>query len=303
VVFMGTPAFAVPPLDALIEAGHGIACVYSQPPRPAGRGKRPRPSPVHARAHAHDLPVRTPASLKDAEAQADFAALDADVAVVAAYGLILPPAVLAAPRFGCVNIHASLLPRWRGAAPIAHAILAGDGETGITIMRMDEGLDTGPILMQRAIPIGDDDAGALEARLARLGAGMITDALEGLARSTLHATPQPEDGVTYAPKLRAGDEALDWRQPARALARRVRALSPRPGAHFSLGAERWKVLAAEVLDDNAGAQSGTVLDDRLAVACGEGALRPLTVQRAGRRAMETAAALRGRPVRAGTVLG
>jgi methionyl-tRNA formyltransferase len=300
VVFMGTPDFALPAFAALIAAGHEIACAYTRAPRPAGRGRRLRPSAVHARAEAAGIPVRTPATLKEAGAQHAFAALAADVAVVAAYGLILPRAVLAAPRLGCINIHASLLPRWRGAAPIPRAILAGDTETGITIMRMDEGLDTGPILLQRSVSIGDDDAGALHDRLAALGAELVVEALARLAAGTLAATPQAND-ATYAARLTAEDEALDWTLPAPELARRVRALSPRPGARFTLGGEPWKVLAARATDD--GGVPGTVLDRCLTVACGEGALRLVRVQRPGRTAMAAEDALRGRPVPAGTVLG
>jgi len=298
---MGTPDFAAAALDALVDAGHDIVCVYSQPPRPAGRGKQSRPGPVHGRANDLGLAVRTPVSLKDEAAQAEFAALDADVAVVAAYGLILPAPVLAAPRLGCLNIHASLLPRWRGAAPIQRAIMAGDRETGITIMRMDEGLDTGPMLLKRAIAIGEDDAGALHDRLAALGAELIVDALNQLAAGTANETTQPSDGATYAKKLTRDDEAIDWSRPASEIARQVRALSPRPGAHFGLGDERWKVLAAVAVDDD-NAAPGTVFDDTLTVACGIGALKITRVQRPGRKPMSSADALHGRPIPSGTAL-
>ncbi len=301
VVFMGTPEFAVAAFEALCGAGHDMACVDTQPPRPAGRGGQPRPSPVQRAAEKRGVAARAPASLRSADEQAAFKALGADVAVVAAYGLILPKAVLDAPRLGCVNIHASLLPRWRGAAPIQRAIMAGDAVTGITLMRMDEGLDTGPILMRRELTIGDNDAGALHDRLSELGAAMIVDGLDALAAGRLDETPQPEAGATYAEKLTRADEAIDWTRPAVDVARQVRALAPRPGAHFTLGGETWKVLAAE--ESDGAAEPGTVLDDQLTVACGNGALRPLTVQRPGRKAMAAAEALRGHPIPPGTVLG
>ena len=301
IVFMGTPDFAAAALDALVAAGHQVVCVYTQPPRPAGRGKQPRPGAVQRRAEQLGLEVRTPTSLKDQAAQAEFAALNADVAVVAAYGQILPDPILRAPRHGCLNIHASLLPRWRGAAPIQRAIMAGDAETGITIMRMDEGLDTGPMLLTQALPIGDDDAGALHDRLAALGAAMIVEALDGLAAGTLKETPQPAHGATYAKKLSRDDEAIDWSRPAVEIARQIRALSPRPGANFSLDGERWKVLAAAPVAQDSGAP-GMVLDDTLNVACGAGALKILRIQRPGRKPMAVTDALRGRPVVPGTKL-
>ena len=244
--FMGTPDFAVPCLDALVAAGHGIAAVYTQPPRQAGRGRKPRPSPVQMAAERHGFEVRTPLSLKDAGEQAAFAALNLDAAVVVAYGLMLPKPVLAAPRLGCLNIHASLLPRWRGAAPIQRAIMAGDPETGVTIMQMDEGLDTGPMLLRESIAIAaDETAGTLHDRLAELGARLIVDALEGLAAGRLRATPQPADGAVYAAKLTRADEVIDWRRSADEIARQVRALSPAPGAWFAAKGERIKVLAAQ----------------------------------------------------------
>ena len=301
IVLMGTPDFAAAALDALVKAGHDIVCVYTQPPRPAGRGKKPRPGPVQRRAEDLGLTVRTPASLRDETAQADFSALGADVAVVAAYGLILPGPILDAPRYGCLNIHASLLPRWRGAAPIQRAIMAGDEETGITIMRMDEGLDTGPMLLKRAIPIADDDAGALHDRLAELGADLIVEALANLADGTLGETAQPTDGATYAKKLTRDDEAIDWSRPAGEIAQQVRALSPRPGAYFTIGDERWKVFAVEVADDGKAAP-GSVVDENLTVACGDGALRLTRVQRPGRKPMATADTLRGHPIAPGTQL-
>ncbi len=301
VVFMGTPDFAVAAFEALCEAGHDMACVYTQPPRPAGRGGQPRPSPMQRAAEARGVVARAPASLKGTDEQEAFAALGADVAVVAAYGLILPKAVLDAPRLGCVNIHASLLPRWRGAAPIQRAIMAGDAVTGITLMRMDEGLDTGPILMRRELTIGDNDAGALHDRLSELGAAMIAEGLDALAAGRLDAAPQPEAGARYAKKLTRADEVIDWTRPAAEVARQVRALAPRPGAHFTLGGETWKVLAAE--ESDGAAEPGTVLDDQLTVACGNGALRLVTVQRPGRKAMAAAEVLRGHPIPPGTVLG
>jgi methionyl-tRNA formyltransferase len=304
VAFMGTPDFAVPTLDALARAGHTIAAVYSQPPRPAGRGQKARPSPVQACAERHGWPVLTPKTLKTAEAQSAFAALDLDVAVVVAYGLILPAAVLAAPRLGCVNVHASLLPRWRGAAPIQRAILAGDAETGVTIMQMDAGLDTGPMLLRQAMSIDRLNAQELHDNLAALGASLIGDALRGLAGGTLSATPQPPEGVTYAEKIDKAEGRLDWRESAAVLERRVRAFTPRPGAFFELpadrGSERIKVLAADVRAESG--LPGTLLDDKATIACGEGALRLVAVQRAGKAPMEVEAFLRGFTLPAGSVL-
>ena len=296
-IFMGSPDFAVPSLEALLAAGHQVVGVYSQPPRPAGRGQHERPSPVHARALAAGLPVHTPASLKSAEAQEQFARLAPDLAVVAAYGLILPKPVLAAPRYGCINIHASLLPRWRGAAPIQRAILAGDTETGVTIMQMEAGLDTGPMLMRQRLPIGPTtDAQALHDELAALGARLVVQALDRLPALT--PEPQPADGVTYAAKLGKDEGQLDWTCPAEELDRRVRAFTPWPGAWFSHAGERIKVLAA-TLAAGEGAP-GVVLDDRLTIACGRGALRLLTVQRAGRAPLDAGSFLRGYPLPAGT---
>ncbi len=297
--FLGTPDFARVSLEALAAAEHEIAAVYCQPPRPAGRGKKLRPSPVQAFAEARGWEVRTPKRLKDPEAQADFAALELDVAVVAAYGLILPRAILEAPRLGCLNIHASLLPRWRGAAPIQRAIEAGDAETGITIMQMDAGLDTGPILLQEAVAIGPaDSAGRLHDRLAELGARLIVAALERL--DALTPRPQPADGVTYARKLERGEARLDWSAPADVLARRVRAFAPWPGASFAHDGAEVKVLAAEVAEVEGA--PGTVLDAGPTVACGAGALRLLRLQRAGRQPMDGPAFLRGYPLPPGTVL-
>ncbi|MBP0463692.1 methionyl-tRNA formyltransferase [Roseomonas sp. PWR1] len=297
--FMGSPDFAVPALRALHEAGHEIAAVYCQPPRPAGRGQRETPCPVHRAALELGLPVRTPARLKrDAAEHESFAALNLDAAVVAAYGLILPRAMLDAPRRGCLNIHASLLPRWRGAAPIHAAILAGDAQTGITIMRMEEGLDTGPMLLEQAIPIGPDaTVQALHDALAAMGARLILRALE----EDPPAIPQPEDGATYAPKLTKQDGRLDWAQAAAALERRVRALNPWPGTFFEHGGEQVRVLAARV-EAGTGAP-GTLLDDAALVACGAGALRLLRLQRPGRAALDATEFLRGFALPRGAVLG
>jgi methionyl-tRNA formyltransferase len=258
---------------------------------------------VQALAERHAIPVRCPASLRDAAAQEEFAALGADAAVVAAYGLILPPPVLAAPRLGCLNVHASLLPRWRGAAPVQRAILEGDTETGVTIMQMEAGLDTGPILMQEAVPIGPDTTGGgLTETLAALGARLILTALDAAAAGTLHPRPQPEHGVTYARKVGRDEARLDWRQPAARLERAVRAFDPWPGAYFLAGDERIRVLAAAVEAGRSAAVPGTVLDERLAIACGEGALRPLRLQRPGRRALDATAFLRGYAIPPGTIL-
>lgn len=299
--FMGTPDFAVPALAALVTRGHEVAVVYTQPPRRAGRGQRVLLSPVGRFAESDAIPVRTPRTLRDEAEQAYFASLSLDAAVVAAYGLILPKAILVAPRLGCLNIHASLLPRWRGAAPIQRAILAGDAESGVTIMHMDEGLDTGSMLLreQRAI-LPTMDAGALHDALAVLGAQLIVEALDGVAEGRLTATPQPDSGVTYANKIDKGEARLDWTKTAEHLARVVRAFGPSPGAWFELAGERIRVLQAEVVAKRPEATPGTALDDRLTIACGDGALRLHMVQRAGGKAMDAGAFLRGRPVPAGT---
>jgi methionyl-tRNA formyltransferase len=302
-VFMGTPEFAATILAGLIAAGYPVRAVYTQPPRPAGRGHRLQSSPVQLLAEQHGLPVRCPTSLRDPATQAEFATLGADAAVVAAYGLILPPAILAAPRLGCVNVHASLLPRGRGAAPIQRAILAGDRETGITIMQMDEGLDTGSILLQQAVPIlPDTTAGELTERLAGLGGRLMVEAIDGVAAGTLAPRPQPSDGVTYAAKLQRDEARLDWRQPVDRLERQVRAFDPWPGAWFEGGGERIRVLRAAAEPALLNVPPGTVLDDRLAVACGAGVLRPLGLQRPGRGPLDAAAFLRGFPIPAGTQL-
>ncbi len=300
--FMGTPAFAVPALAALIEAGHDVACVYTQPPRPAGRGKQERPGPVHDYAARAGIEVRHPASLRGAAAQAAFAALELDVAVVAAYGLILPRPVIDAPRHGCINIHASLLPRWRGAAPIQRAILAGDAETGVTIMRVEEALDSGPMLLREAVPIGRrTTAGMLHDTLAGLGARLVVEALARMRSGTLRETPQPADGVTYAAKIDKAETRIDWQHSAGEIERAIRAFAPLPGAWFELDRERIRVLAADIV--SATGPPGTTLDDRLTVACGAGAVRLLAVQRAGKAALDAATFLRGCAVPAGTKLG
>ncbi len=301
--FFGTPDFAVPVLAGLLEAGHGVVCVYSQPPRPAGRGHQARPAPIHRFAEARGLAVRTPTTLEDPKVQRDFAALGLDAAVVAAYGLLLPAEILSAPRLGCLNVHASLLPRWRGAAPIARAILAGDAESGVTIMQMSEGLDSGAIVLQERMPVPSAaTAASLEDALAGLGARLIVQALDGLDRGRLEPVPQPADGVTWAAKLTRAEGRLDWHRPAAELERRVRAFAPQPGAWFTHDGERIKVLAAAIAPAKGKGRPGVVLDDRLTVACGEDALRLLELQRAGRAAMSAAAFLRGYEIPAGAAL-
>ena len=289
IVFMGTPDFSVPVLQALHDAGHEIAAVYTQPPRPAGRGKKDRASAVQTRAAALGLPVRHPASLKGSDAQAAFAALDADIAVVVAYGLILPQAVLDAPRHGCLNIHASLLPRWRGAAPIHRAIMAGDAQTGICIMRMEAGLDTGPVLLRDATAIGaEETTGSLHDRLSAMGAALIVETLDRLP--DLSPVPQPDAGVTYAAKIDKAEARIDWTAPATEVDRRIRGLSPFPGAWCEIGGERVKLLGSRVTDGQG--DPGQVLAG-LTVACGEGAVAITRLQRAGGRPLPVDQALRG----------
>jgi methionyl-tRNA formyltransferase len=299
VVFMGTPEFSVPVLDALVEAGHEIAAVYCQPPRQAGRGKKERPTPVHARAAELGLEVRHPVSLKGAEDQADFAALNADVAVVVAYGLILPQAILDAPAQSCLNIHASLLPRWRGAAPIHRAIMSGDAETGICIMQMEAGLDTGPVLLRKETAIEVEETTAqLHDRLSDMGAALIVEALAKLP--TLTPEVQPEDGVTYASKIDKAEAAIDWSAPAAEVDRKIRGLSPFPGAFVEFDGQRIKLLASRLVDGEGA--PGVVLDDQLTVACGSGAVQLLRLQRAGKAAQDAEVFLRGLPLPKGTQL-
>jgi len=298
IIFMGTPDFAVPTLDALVAAGHDILAVYSQPPRPAGRGKALRPGAVHARAEALGIPVRCPLSLRDPAAQAEFAALNADVGVVAAYGLILPQPVLDAPRLGCLNVHGSLLPRWRGAAPVQRAILAGDAETGVGIMQMERGLDTGPVRLEGRTPVGDKDAGTLTAELAALGAALMVRVLADPDR--FPAVPQVGE-ANYAPKIDKAETRLDFAEPADAVVRRIRAFAPAPGAWFEEKGDRIRILSAIAVEGHGA--PGTVLDDTLTIACGAHAIRPVLVQRAGRGAMTPADLLRGFPIPAGTTLG
>ncbi len=291
IVFMGTPAFAVTALQRLLAA-HEIAAVYTQPPRPAGRGRKARPSAVQVFAEQHGLPVRSPLSLKMPDVQAEFAALKADVAVVAAYGLILPQAVLDAPRLGCINIHASLLPRWRGAAPIQRAIMAGDTGSGVTIMQMDAGLDTGAMLGRAEAAITDQTtSGELHEVLAKMGGELIVTALDRLDHGTLKATPQPTTGVVMAAKIDKAEARIDFNRPARDVLRLIHGLSPYPGAWFAHGAERIKVLKVEAVSGQGA--PGTILDDRLTIACTQGAVRLLTVQRAGKGPMSAEEFLRG----------
>ena len=297
IVFMGSPDFAVPSLEALVAAGHDVVAAYCQPPRPAGRGKSERKTAVHARAEAMGIPVLTPKSLRDETAQAEFAAHDADLAVVAAYGLILPKPILETPRGGCVNVHASLLPRWRGAAPIQRAILAGDEVTGVTIMRMDEGLDTGPMLLKRELAISGMNAWQVTETLAKLGASALVDWLS----SPSPGEPQPEDGATYAKKVDKAEARIDWSSSAEEIARQILAFAPAPGAWFEVRGERIKLLEAAPGADCSG-RPGEVLDDRLTVACDSGCIRPLLVQRAGRGAMTPGELLRGFPIAQGTIL-
>ena len=331
IIFMGTPDFAVPTLDALVDAGHDIVAVYSQPPRPAGRGKKLMPSPVHARAEALGLEVRTPESLRDKPVQEAFAALGADVAVVAAYGLILPQAVLDAPHLGCLNVHGSILPRWRGAAPVQRAILAGDTETGVTIMEMEKGLDTGAMRLVEHTPVEGKTAGELTDELARMGAAMMVRVLAD--PDAFPPVVQPEAGVTYAHKIDKTESRIDWAQDAVQVERQIRAFNPFPGAFFEYQGERFRVHSAEVVNDfspsrhpreNGGPSSeatvsttgadmdsrfrgndegGIVLDNHLTIACASGAIRPTLIQRAGKSAMIVAELLRGFTIPEGAKLG
>jgi methionyl-tRNA formyltransferase len=297
IVFMGSPDFAVPSLNALVEAGHDVIAAYSQPPRPAGRGKAERRTAVHERADKVGIEVRTPKTLRTEEEQARFRALDADLAVVAAYGLILPKPILDAPKGGCVNVHASLLPRWRGAAPIQRAILAGDEISGVTIMQMEEGLDTGPMLHRLTLDIRGKNAGQVTEELADLGAQALLDWLE----DPTEPEPQPIAGATYASKIDKAETRIDWRQPATQVERQVRAFNPVPGAWFEANGERIKVLEAAVGNEPPH-EPGEVLDDRLNIACGQGYILPIKVQRAGRSPMSPGELLRGFPLPKGTIL-
>ncbi|AOH85317.1 methionyl-tRNA formyltransferase [Sphingomonas panacis] len=316
IIFMGTPDFSVPVLHALVEAGHQVVAVYSQPPRRAGRGKALTPTPVARAAEALGIEVRTPVSLRDAESQAAFAALDADIAVVAAYGLILPRAVLDAPRLGCLNVHASLLPRWRGAAPIQRAILAGDAETGVCIMQMEAGLDTGPVRLEARTGIAGKTAGVLTDELSAMGARLMVTVLGDMAAHP--PLPQPEDGVTYAAKIDKAETRIDWSQSAEQVERQVRAFNPVPGAWFEVAGERIKVLAcltrhpseswdlpgageaAAARDPSFRWGDGMVIDTALTIACGSGEIRPTLLQRAGRGVVTAEELLRGFPIPAGT---
>jgi methionyl-tRNA formyltransferase len=298
IIFMGSPDFAVPTLDALVEAGHEVVAVYTQPPRPAGRGKAERPTPVEERAGELGIEVRSPKSLRGEAEQEAFAELEADVAVVAAYGLILPQAILDAPMLGCLNVHASLLPRWRGAAPVQRAIMAGDESTGLTIMQMEAGLDTGPMLLKRAVEIEDKNAAQLTEELANLGASMMVEVLGDLP--SFDPIPQPEDGATYAPKIRKEEARIDWSRTSAELVRHVQGLAPFPGAWFEHDGERIKLLAAERA--KGGGEAGKVLDDRLTIACGSGAIRPTLLQRAGKGALSIEELLRGFAIPEGTML-
>ena len=299
IIFMGSPDFAVPTLDALVDAGHEVVAAYTRPPRPAGRGKGERPTPVEIRARKLGIEVRSPKSLRGEAEQQAFTDLDADVAVVAAYGLILPQSILDAPAFGCLNVHGSLLPRWRGAAPVQRAIMAGDEATGVTIMQMEAGLDTGPMLLKRSVEIDDRNAAQLTKELSHIGAAMMVEVLGDLSR--FEPIPQPDEGVTYASKISKEEARINWTWPATEVVRHIQGLAPFPGAWFEVNAERVKVLAAEteILDPG---HEGLVLDDHLLIQCGNGAIRPTLVQRAGKGAMTTDELLRGFPIPKGSIL-
>ncbi len=299
--FMGSPDFAVPLLAELIADGHDIAAVYSQPARPKGRGLTQEPTPVAKLAASHGLLVRTPASLRNAEAQAEFAALDLDIAVVAAYGLILPKAILDAPRRGCLNLHGSLLPRWRGAAPIQRAVMAGDTDTGVMVMRMEEGLDTGPVLMTERVAVGRRTAGELTNELARLGAKLMVRCLKAMEQGPVPEIPQAEVGVTYAKKIGKEEARIDWTRLAHEVDCQIRGLSPWPGAFTEVEGERLKILYSELVENTSGIP-GDVLDDQLTVACGSGAIRLVRLQRPGKAAMNATDLLRGWSLPKGTKL-
>ena len=299
IIFMGSPDFAVPTLQALVDAAHEVVCGYTQPPRPGGRrGKELTPTPVHQRASDLGIEVRHPKSLKSAEEQAAFAALEADVAVVAAYGLILPQAVLDAPVNGCLNVHASILPRWRGAAPIHRAVMAGDNVTGVTIMQMEAGLDTGPMLAMARTPIETKTTGELTAELAELGAQLMVGTLRDLK---IHVPIAQDDAdATYAAKIDKAEARIDWDRPAQEVVRHVHGLSPFPGAWFDLAGQRVKLLRVEEAEGTGNV--GEVLDDRLAIACRDGAIRPIELQRAGKPKMDLDTFLRGNAVSEGSIL-
>jgi methionyl-tRNA formyltransferase len=304
IIFMGTPDFAVPTLTEIVAAGHEVVAVYTRAPKPAGRGQAERKSPIHLAAEGFGIPVRTPKSLRNADEQAAFAALGADVGIVVAYGLILPAPILEAPRLGCLNLHGSLLPRWRGAAPIQRAVLAGDARTGVMVMQMDEGLDTGPVGLVDEMPIGPDmTTGELHDKMMLVGADLMGRALAALERGSLAFTPQAEDGVTYARKIEKAEARIDWNKPAAEVHNLIRGMSPFPGAWFELelggGATRVKALRSSVV--NGSGAPGTILPD-LTIACGGGAVRLTPVQREGKAAMDAATFLRGAgalPARAG----
>ena len=298
--FMGTPDFAVPTLTELVGQGHEIVAVYSQPPRPKGRGLDTEPSPVAKAAASFGIPVRTPLTLKDAEAQAEFAALELDAAIVVAYGLLLPKPILDAPKLGCFNLHGSLLPRWRGAAPIQRAIMAGDSETGVMVMRMEEGLDTGPVLMAERTTIGRKTYRDLHDELARLGADLMARAMSAVSLGQATEAPQPEEGVTYAKKILKEEARIDWAKSARELDCLIRGLSPFPGAWCEIKGERVKILFADPADGKGA--PGDVLDDKLLIACGDDALRLRALQRPGKSAMAADDLLRGYAVPKGTRL-
>ncbi len=303
IVFMGTPDFSVPVLQALLDHGHEIVAVYCQPPRPAGRGKKLRPSPVHVFADLNNLPVYDPVSLKSPAQQKEFSDHAADIAVVVAYGLILPQAILDMPVHGCINVHASLLPRWRGAAPIQRAIMAGDRKTGVTIMQMEAGLDTGPMLVTKETGIDmTDTASALHDRLSDMGARLVISAINGIAEGQIKAVPQPEDGVTYANKITKAEARLRWDQPAASLVSHIHGLSPFPGAWFQLDGARVKVIKAHVSDQSTTALPGTVIGSPLLVACNTGVVGLDILQREGKGAMKADDLLRGYPVPIGRKL-
>ena len=298
IIFMGSPDFAVPTLQALVDAAHEIVCVYTQPPRPGGRrGKELTKTPVHQLAERLGIEVRHPASLKSAEEQEAFAALEADAGVVAAYGLILPQAILDAPRHGCLNVHASLLPHWRGAAPIHRSIMAGDEVTGVTIMQMEAGLDTGPMLATVRTPVEDKTTGELTEELGELGAQLMVGTLIDL--DALHAIAQDDEAATYARKIDKAEARIDWTKSAEEVVRHIHGLSPFPGAWFEMDGVRVKVLRAEMAEGSG--DPGTVIDDHLAIACGEGAIRPARLQRAGKPAMDRANFLRGNAIEKGAI--